>query len=269
MSDLSDRLNRLEEAQSNARLRIITMGSFEVSVDDRTVTPTDWGRDKSIQLFQFLVTNRSRKGLHKEQIISRLWENLNSDEGDRNFKVALHGVNKALEPQRLPRTDPAYVLRQGSSYQLNLNMTWIDALAMEELISLAYEALNDQVDLAIRALRAAIHLHHGIYLPNRIYEDWTTEERERLQVLVLGAYLTLAENLLIHAPLETVRLTEEALQIDNTWEDAYYLQMKAYNQRGNRPAAIKTFRRCVQVLDREFGLDPLPETQKLFDSISQ
>jgi len=67
--------------------------------------------------------------------------------------------------------------------------------------------------------------------------------------------------------LESIRLTEEALIIDPAWEDAYKIQMEAYLKKGNRPMAIKAYQRCVEVLDREFGLEPLPNTKKLYQSI--
>ena len=51
-----------------------------------------------------------------------LWE----DGDDRDFKVALHGVNKVLEPERPSRTDPTYVVREGVSYQLDLDKIWIN-----------------------------------------------------------------------------------------------------------------------------------------------
>lgn len=225
------------------------------------------GADKTLQLFEFLITARSRSSLHREKIIDRLWEDAEKDEGDRNFKVALHGINKALEPNRPPRTDPKYINRQGVTYQLNIEEIWIDAQAVEDYIAIANEARGTDDKIAIRAYRTALEYHNGIYLPNRIYEDWSSEERERLQVLVLSAYISLAELMLDQQPLETVRLAQKAISIDNTWEDAYQLQMKAYLAQGNRPAAIKSYQQCVKVLDKEFGLDPLPETQKIYDSI--
>ncbi len=267
MSTISDQLDKLKEKEDKASLRIRTFGSFVTSVEDEIINSKSWGRDKTLQLFQFLITARSRSALHREKIIDRLWEDAEKDEGDRNFKVAMHGINKALEPNRPPRTDPKYIIRQGVTYQLNQDQTWIDAQAFEDYIAIANEARGHHNELAIAAYRSALAHHNGIYLPNRIYEDWSSEERERLQVLILSAYISLAELVMDQQPLETVRLAQKAISIDNTWEDAYQLQMKAYLKQGNRPAAIRTYHQCIKVLDKEFGLDPLPETQQIYDSI--
>ena len=90
-----------------------------------------------------------------------------------------------------------------------------------------------------------------------------------MQVLALGAIITLSELLLSENPMESIRLAQQALQIDPAWEDAYRLQMAAYFQKGNRPMAIKTYLQCEKVLEAEFGIEPLPETKALLKRIKE
>jgi len=267
MADGVAKLEQLEAHKSEASLHIQTFGAFVAKVNDSAISDKSYGRDKTIQLFQYLVTARGRQSLHREKIIDRLWEDVDREEGERHFKVAHHGLNKALEPNRKARTEATYVKRQGVSYFLEPSHVWIDAQAFEDYIAFANEVYTENAQLAAKAYKQAIELYHGTFLPDRIYEDWTSEERERLQVLALSAYMSLAEYTLEHQPLETIRLTQEAVSLDPTWEDAYALQMKAYLERGNRPGAIETYHKCVKVLDAEYGLDPLPETQAIFDGI--
>lgn len=267
MQDVNTEIQKLINKKEAASLHVKTMGEFVVKRDQVTIPSKDWGRDKTIQLFQFLVTARQRRGLHKEQIIDRLWEDADQKGGDRDFKVALHGINKVLEPDRKSRTDYKYITRQGVTYQLNLEEIWIDVEGLERFISLGNDSLHQNKELAIKAYKEALSLHEGVYLPNRLYEDWSSEERERLQVLILGAYTSLAELLTEMNPMESVRLTQKALSIDSVWEDAYRIQMAAYFAKGNRPAAIKCYKKCVDVLEEELGLEPLPETKRLLEKI--
>ena len=267
MNSLRKQLSDILIKRENAAIQVFTLGSFRVLRDGVDVGTKDWGRDKAIQLFQFLVTARERRGLHKEQIIDRIWEEADMKAGEQNFKVAMHGINKALEPNRPSRTEPRFILRQGVTYQLHTPDIWIDADAIDHCIEIGNQALGEDDKLAEEAYREAINLHHGIYLPNRLYEDWSSEERERLQVLALGAIITLAELELGQNPMESVRLASQAIQIDAAWEDAYRVQMQAYLNKGNRPMAIKTYQKCVKVLEKEFGIEPLPETQRLFREI--
>jgi DNA-binding SARP family transcriptional activator len=141
--------------------------------------------------------------------------------------------------------------------------------ALEKYIIIGNEAFTSDNSISKTAYKAAIDLYKGSYLPNRIYEDWTSEEREKTQLSILGAYVTLAEILVDENPLESIRLAQKALAIDNTWEDAYRIQMKAYIVKGNRPQAIKTYMKCEVILEEEYGISPLPETKKLLKQIEE
>ncbi|MFT5985187.1 MAG: DNA-binding SARP family transcriptional activator [Planctomycetota bacterium] len=263
MSALTEKFTSYQKFHKEAPIRFQTLGSFILWRDGEKVNSKEWGRDKTLQLIQYFISYRQRHALHKERVMEHLWE----EGDDRDFKVALHGVNKALEPDRPSRTEPIYVQRQGITYQLDLEKVWIDVEAVEQYIALGNEALNKEEPLAKKAYKAAIDLYQGMYLPTRIFEDWSTEEREKIQILILGAYVTLAELIIEENPMESVRLAQHAIAIDATWEDAYRIQMKAYIKKGNRPHAIKAYQKCADVLEEEYGIDPLPETKALLKEI--
>ena len=260
-------INQLNSAKHDARIRVQTLGMFRLWRDDILVDGKEWSRDTSLQLFQFMITARFRKALHKEQILDGLWGDINLKNAEQNFKVALHGINKVLEPGRESRAEPRFVIRQGQTYQIDLSEIWLDSIAIEQLIATANAVLRDDPTGAREVYNEARLLYKGIYLPNRLYDDWSSEERERLQVLILGAMTTLADLWVDENPMESVRLAEEALQIDEAWEDAYRIQMQAYMSKGNRPMAIKTYDKCARILKKEYGIDPLPETQSVLKSI--
>ncbi len=267
MATIHKNLRSIIEAQETCPVRVQTLGGFQLWVENQPINSKEWRRDIALQLFQFLITARHRRGLHKETIMDRVWEKADTKTGEQNFKAALHGINKVLEPNRQSRTESKYIIRQGQTYQLNLAAFWIDIDAIEELIAYGNNLLNKEPKMALQAYRQAIELYQGIYLPNRVYQDWSCEQRERIQMLVLGTIILLSERLVNENPLESIRLTEQALIIDSAWEDAYKIQMQAYLKKGNRPMAIKAYQRCVEVLDKEFGLEPLPDTKKLYQSI--
>ena len=263
---------------SDAALRIQTLGGFRVWRNGSEIEAGEWGREKAIHLFLFFVT-ANRQYLHKEQIIDRLWPELDTEKGDRDFKVALNSVNRALEPDRAPRSEPRFIRRHGLAYGLDPECAWLDCEAFELLVAAGNQAIeqsvHDQcahaaaVDRAIACYTAAVGLYSGDYLPPFRYEDWTSATRERLQVLALGVMTRLAELMSTRNALESLRLTQRVLSLDPVWEDAYRIQMKAYAAHGNRPLALRTYRQCVENLQREFGVDPLPETQALYEQIQR
>ncbi|MEL7220717.1 MAG: bacterial transcriptional activator domain-containing protein [Bacteroidota bacterium] len=264
-TELSDRLAKCQQFQQEAPIRFQTLGQFVLWRNGEKVSSKDWGRDKTIQLIQYLISYRHKRAMHKEQIMDHLWE----EGDDRDFKVALHGVNKVLEPDRPSRTEAIYIQRQGVTYQLDLEMVWIDVEAIEAYVKIGNDAIEEFPNIAKKAYKAAIDLYEGAYLPNRIYEDWSSHEREKTRVLILGALVNLAEQLITSNPMESVRLAQEAIAIDKTWEDAYRIQMAAYLAKGNRPHALKTYQQCVDVLEEEYGIAPLPATKALLKEIEE
>ncbi len=249
-----------------AALRIQTLGGFRVWREGVEVDPTEWGREKAVHLLQFFVTLR-RKPLHKEEIIDRLWPDLDSETGNRDFKVALSITLKTLEPDRAPRAQSRFIRRYDLAYGLNLETAQVDADEFESFVEGGNHALARDVVAAIEKYQRAIALYTGEYLPERRYEDWSSAERERLQTLALGTMTALAKLLLDSNPLESLRLTQRVLALDSAWEEAYRIQMKAHLAQGNRALALRVYQQCLQALADEFGIEPLPETQDLHNSI--
>lgn len=254
-------VGKMENTQ--AALRIYTLGGFRVLRDGVQVDSKAWGREKALHLFQFLITNRNRF-LHKEQIIDQLWPEATMEVGDRDFRVALNAVYRALEPNRAPRTEARFINRFDLAYGLDASQVWVDADAFEAYLTIANQMLAVDADAAIENYRSAIALYNGEYLPDRRYEDWASSERERLGILALSGMTTLAELEVTHAPHEALRLTQRVLAQEPLWEEAYRVQMRAYQALGNRPMAMRTYMDCAAVLDDSLSIEPLPETQNLF-----
>ncbi len=253
---------------SRLPLQIQTLGGFRAWRDGFEIEPAAWGREKAFHLFQFFITvRRSPSPLHKEQIIDRLWPELDLEEGDRDFKVALNAIYKVLEPERKPRAESRFIQRHELVYSLNLDQIRVDADDFEALVAQGNQVLLDQPAAAVDHYHQALALYKGDYLPERRYEDWTSAERERLQLLALGTMTTLADLLVAQNPLESIRLTQHVLTIDPVWEAAYRVQMQAYLNQGNRPLALRTYQKCVEMLQSELGVDPLPETQQFYQQI--
>lgn len=246
-----------------ARLRVQTLGDFRAWVDGTPLS--DFGRGKALVLFQFLITAR-RQALQKEQIIERLWPELEPAAGDRDFRVALNALENALEPTRARRTSSGYVRRQGQTYTLDMQAVWLDAEAFERVIADANAAWLRAPADAYALYQRAAELYGGDYLPERVYDDWSSAERERLQTLALGAMARLADMALERDPLESIRMARRVLAIEPAWEDAYRVEMRAHLALGNRAMAQKAYERCARLLREEFDLDPLPETRALAEA---
>jgi DNA-binding SARP family transcriptional activator len=243
------------------RLSVRTLGPFAVWRDDRLITARNWQREKARRIFQFLLTNRGQ-WFFREQIIEQLWPHLPPDAAERDFKVALNALNRALEPNRPSGVGPFFVVRRPRRNVYGLNPAATIIVDVDDFERLA---ASEDVD----ALRKAVALYEDDYLPGCLYEDWPAALRRRLREQLLSTAERLGRNLLQAEEWdEAVQVCETLLAFDNSWESAYRLLMRIYAARNNRPQVHAVYQRCAAVLHDELGVEPSTATQALLAELS-
>ncbi|MFT4414858.1 BTAD domain-containing putative transcriptional regulator [Fredinandcohnia humi] len=249
-------------------LRIQTLGKFRVWLGNNEVEESDWQRGKAKELLELFVTKRNLL-LAKEEIFSILWPEQDENSAARDFKVALNALNNALEPNRVARSTPFFIHRVGSSYGLNQQAGYqLDIIEFEEWIHAGL--LEKDTDQVIKCLQRALEFYKGDYLPNRRYEDWCLNERKRLQVLFLRGAERISQAFVQTMQYdEAIYWCEQILEKERTWEEAYRLLMFCYYQKNNRPQAMKWYKRCLNALDEELGVEPMQPTQQMYEMILQ
>lgn len=249
-------------------LRIETLGGFKVWIGEKEIGEKDWQRGKAKELFQLLV-NRRQHLVTKYEIVSVLFGDLDEKSANRDLKVALNALNTALEPQRRARSTPFFIQRHGTSYGLNLaSGLELDVIEFENWIRAGLEELDSRESLS--KLEKGLALYKGDYMPDRRYEDWSIEERERLQVLFLRGSERLA---LLYLQNEQHHLAihwcERILEHDPCWEEAYRLLMECHYKLNNRNQSIKWYQKCCKVLERELGVSPMQSTKQYYEAMLQ
>jgi ATP/maltotriose-dependent transcriptional regulator MalT/DNA-binding SARP family transcriptional activator len=247
------------------QLRILTLGEFQVRRGAIPVGPKEWRREKARQLFQLLITYRDAP-LDRDQILEHLWPGEDPESAQRGFKVALSTLLNVLEPERSPGSESAYILRQGSIYGLRPEADlWIDAQEFVDLVRSVENLDLAQAQDSMHLLERAVDLYRGEYLPDARYQTWAAPEREHLMVLFLRAADRLcAAYLEADRPQEALDLADRILGFDNCWERAYRHLMRAYSRLGDHGQVARTYRRCVETLQKEMEVQPAPETQALY-----
>jgi two-component SAPR family response regulator len=198
-----------------------------------------------------------------------LWPELGPDEAQRDFKIAMSALYSVLEPGRGRKTPSAFIERDGTLYGLRPEADLgLDAQRFEELIGAGDESLAEDPEVALRKYRQALGLYQGEYLGEFPYEEWSSEERERLLTL----YLRTAERVgQMHLDQEAWQEAIEACHLilarDDCWENAYRLMMVAYDQLGNQVEVRRVYQRCIERLQAELGVEPAAATAELYNAI--
>src|SRR5262249_8608832 len=130
------------------------------------IGPKAWKRKKARELFAILVTQRGAL-CQKEWLMETLWPDASMETADRDFRVALHAVSDALDPDR-PRNAPArWIERRDTGY--GLCQASVDA---QEFAGLVEQARRAREPEAAQLREQALNLYRGDYLEDYPYADW-------------------------------------------------------------------------------------------------
>jgi DNA-binding SARP family transcriptional activator len=254
-----------EAAVFGSCLRIFTLGRFRMVFRGRDLGTEKWVRKHSVQLLKLLASCPGN-ALHRGRLIERLWSDANEKRGRERLKVTVCYLRRQLMSVGLSHD---VVSREGESYLLRREAMWLDARTFERLAVQGMRlAQQHELERALHCYEDALALYKGDYLEEDLYADWCAEERERLRELCLEV---IARTAAIHARLgryeQAVQLCRRGLIMEPCRESMHRTLMMYLFQLGRRSSALAQYRRCRELLRREFGVEPLPITQALYRRI--
>lgn len=246
-------------------LLIKSFGPLKIWRQGQEVDLQEWRRSMSRKLFQIMVSGR-KQWLHRDRLMNELWPEVSENTAQRNFKVVLNQLMNVLEPERQPRAPGQYVLRKGNYYRLELHLNdWIDVEHFEKYVREGQSWLNYDNRQAKVLLERAWYLYQGEYFAGERLDDFSEQERQRLNNLALTAAEKLSEISLKQKRYEeALHWSERILQIDPCWEKAYCYKMICYSQLRNLVMMVRTYKRCFEVLQDEIGVEPSEQTIEVY-----
>ncbi len=126
----------------------------------------------------------------------------------------------------------------------------------------------------IASLRYAADLFDGPFLAgfslpsSREFETWAATEREYWNRMILEVLTALVEDQATKREVASaIGYAQRYLAIDSLSEEIHRRLIELYALAGDRAAALRQYEQCLTVLERELGVDPLPETQAIYRAV--
>ena len=239
------------------------LGRFQVRSAGQAVAAPH-GR-KIQDLLGYLLLFRHRPH-HRELLADALWSGSDTSQARKYLRQALWHLQSAVGG--LASEDPLLIVENDWIRVNPEARIWLDIAEFEESFEQARGIHGRDLSPAhAAALKRAATLYTGELLEGW-YQDWCVFERERFK----ARYLSTLEKLLEYADarheLEDALLYgEQVLQHDRAHERTHARMMRLHYEAGDRTAALRQYRQCVEVLDREFGARPAAKTIELYERI--
>jgi two-component SAPR family response regulator len=240
------------------RLSIYALGKSQVKLNGKPVTSSTWVNQKRArELFFFLLTHPN-KGLTREEIGVTFWPDSSTEQLRLQFRNTIYYLRYALGQDVIINTERRYLFNGDMDYSY-------DVQDFERKIKQAERA--ETPDKKINLLQEAIELYQGEFFPEG-EGSWVMTERGKFSQMHEHALLTLAQlHLEKDEPQTALIYCQTILNENHCMESAHRIAMQAYAALGNRSGIANQFELCKQLLFDELGLEPSPETIKLYKLI--
>jgi len=194
----------------------------------------------------------------REALAGLLWGEMSEKRARSNLRQALASLRKRLGEGLLSVTRETVAWRAAAPAA-------VDVLRFSRCV---------QTPDSLDALQEAAALYRGDFLEGfslrsaPAFEEWLLARRARYREQALYTLHTLAEHYLRQRAFARVLdFAARALALDPWREEAYRQLMLAMAYNGQWSAALKQYRACREVLQRELGVPPSAATAALYERI--
>lgn len=245
-------------------LAIRCFGPFELYRWGKLVTPGAVKRRKVLLLLKVLLAYEGHP-VSSDTLMELLWPGISPDLGLGRLHVVVHVLRRLLETPGA-RGKWLYIQRDGENYVFNLEAPcYIDVQEFRLLVQTAQRAeAKGEIEGVINAYEGAAGLYRGDFLEDEPFSEWCWPTREHLR----ETYLTVLKRLAsLYGQVgrweRAIGHLRQALRVDPLREEAHRELMRSLWTAGRRDEALRQYHLCRDLLRKELGVRPLPETERL------
>ena len=216
------------------RLQVRLLGAVEIILDGRRLRAFNSLR---LQRFLGLIALR-RDPQHRSRLAFELWPDSDERQARTNLRKLLHDFRHSLPDI-------------GEFVEIdNETVRWNPSGPSE------VDVLRFQDAMAAGDFELAARLYSGDLLP-ACYDDWVLDERAKRRAEAYGALVRLTEEAARRDDHKAaIRHTQRIIDLEPTDEAAVRIQMEAHLALGDRAAALRSYHRYAEALERELAVAP-------------
>jgi DNA-binding SARP family transcriptional activator len=227
-------------------LRARLLGPMDLRFGGRQLPSLESARAESLLAYLLLHRDAPQP---RQRLAFLLWPGSTEGQAQTNLRKVLHTLRRALPGADSMIEIGPRTLRWRADAPL-----WLDVEHFKRA-------------LAEGRLEEAVETYTGELLEGR-YDEWLTDERERLAALDLEALGRLARQYESWRRWpEAIRCAERLIAHDPMREESYRLLMRSYHASGDRARAVRAYHVCAAALERELGIEPSAETRAVYVSL--
>jgi DNA-binding SARP family transcriptional activator len=221
---------------------VIERGGQHVPVDTR----------KAIALLAYLAF--MRRPAARDELATLLWPDSDHVRARAALRRTMSALSTALGGSGL-RTD-------GDAVSLVHSQIWLD---LDEFRELAARNDTDSLVQAVELARGDLLAGFGLR-DSEAFDDWQRGAEEQMRREVGLVLEHLADELAPNDVDAAISYARRWLALDPLQEAAHRSLMRLHAQKGDRAAAVRQYRDCVALLERELGVGPDEETTELYEA---
>jgi LuxR family transcriptional regulator, maltose regulon positive regulatory protein len=261
-------LQRIVYRAAKPRIRIKTLGEFQVFRGETPIPEGDWEGYQPRILLKALIS-RGCYEVPKDLLEEDLWPGASPAGMENKFKINLHRLRKTLEPSQDKVFGPSYIHVKENLVSLDRELCQVDA---EDFLSRCQQGKEQEkagdVKKAMISLQESVDLYEGDFLAADLYVPWAEQKREELRRKVVNTLMRLAA---LEEKQGSLRRALEyyyrVVQVEPLLEEAYQRLMVLNARLGRRTAALQAFADCQKVLRTEYKIEPDQTTKAIYRKI--
>jgi DNA-binding SARP family transcriptional activator len=244
-------------------MRVRVLGQLSVTGDGGTDLPAADLPRRARQVLAVLAARHDRIQ-SKDALADAVW----GDDLPGNHVAALEHYVSVIRRRLQPDASAAtyFIVTRSGGYLFDTGRVDLDLAHLRKRVrDLDNLTTGSSERLAVH--ESILELARELPFPEDPYADWADQARTEVQIAVVNARLEIAAAVLDRDPTRSLRLAQEAIELNPFLEPAYRAAMDAAVAMGRPDDALRFFERCRKVLSEELGVAPSPDLLRLHREI--